>query len=484
MSSVRSSFIWNASYQVVRIIIPLITIPYLSRVLGAELLGTFSYTFTVANYFTLFVLLGLNQYGVRQLAVVRSNGKDESREFCSIFAMQLGTGAIVSSIYLGYVFFCPPSLRLISAIWFIWVISESFDVAWLFFGREQFRLITVRNFAVRLATVVLIFLFVRDRGDFLVYCLLQAAGNAISCLILWPMLKGSISFSRPSWPDVRRHIKPNVMLFAPIVAIACYTQLDKLFLGSMSSMAEVGYFDASEKISTIPLAVIQALGTVMLPHVSRLAASGEDGAAKRSVGNSVWLSGILSIAFMFGIAGVAKQFVPVFFGPGYEPVVTMMPLLSVIIPIVAWSNVLGIQCLLPYGRDRQYLVSVLAGAAVNIFLNVLLIPVFHGMGAVAAVIASELTVTLVQVLYLREGLPLGRWLLDSAPFAAIGLAMFVAVRSAGEYLGASVLGLVLQVALGAAVYALLSLAWLLVTHDERLSLFEIPLRKGRSHGED
>lgn len=475
MASIKANFIWSASYQMLRIIVPLVTMPYLSRVLGADLLGTYSYTYTVAYYFTLFSLMGLNSYGVRQIAKARSSG-DESREFCSIFAMQLCSGILVSTVYLIYTFLCEPELRLYSLIWFFWVASESFDIVWLFFGRERFRVISLRNLAIKMAAVIAIFALVHSQDDLWVYCLLQTVGNVVSVLVLWPMLRGTVKLAMPTWPEVRRHLKPNLMLFAPQVAISCYTQLDKVLLGSMSNMAEVGYFDYSEKISTIPLAVIQALGSVMLPHMSKFVAAGDKEAAERSVYNSVWFSTMLSLAFMFGIAGVSHEFVPVFFGIGYDPVVIMMPTLAVIIPIVAWSNVLGIQCLLPYGRDKEYLTSVVVGAVVNIGLNVLLIPIFQGMGAVSATIASELAVTLCQVWFLRGKLPFGGWIVSSLPYAAIGLLMFFAVRAVGTAMGATVLGLVLQVLTGVVVFAGLSLAWMLLRHDERLSMFKTNIK--------
>jgi O-antigen/teichoic acid export membrane protein len=470
LSSIRSNFAWNTSYQVVRILTPIITTPYLARVLGSEALGTYSYTYTVATYFTYFCLLGLQQYGNREIAKCQDDKAARSRTFCSIFAMQLVTGALVTIVYLVYVFLLSGSLLGCSLMWLIWVVAEAVDISWFFYGLEQFRTITIRNLVVRLALIVCIFAFVHDAGDLIVYCGLQASTFAINSLILWLMMRGKVNFVRPTLRQVAVHIKPNLTLFAPIIAISIYTQLNEIILGAMGGMSEVAYYDNAYKIVTIPLTIIQSLGTVMLPRMSNIISARDEVTAKHYIDVSSWLSQAMAFGLAFGIAGIAPEFVPVFFGPGYDPCVVLMPLFAVIIPICAWSNVMGVQYLIPHERDRQYLISVLTGAAMNVALCALLVGPMGAVGAAVATACAELTVSVAQSAFIGRALPLHRYLLDVVPFAAVGLAEYVCVRLVGVVMGATVLGVACQVVIGGAAYLVLSFVWLKFTHDQRLEL--------------
>lgn len=470
MASLRSNFVWNSSYQVVRILTPLITTPYLARVLGSEAMGTYSYTYTVTTYFTYFCLLGLQQYGNREIARCREDRAERSRTFCSIYAMQLCTSTIVLFAYLAYVFLLSGALFAVSLVWTIWVIAETFDISWFYYGIEEFRAITIRNLLVRLALIVCIFAFVHGADDLVIYCALQAGTFAVNSAILWALMRDKVDYVRPRRRDVLSHVRPNITLFAPIIAISVYTQLNEIILGQVAGMNQVAFYDNAYKIVTIPLAVIQSLGTVMLPRMSSVVAHGETGQEEHYLNVSSWLSQAMAFGLAFGIAGVAPEFVPVFFGSGFDPCVTLMPLLAVIIPICAWSNVLGIQYLIPHEMDRQYLLSVLAGAVVNIALCALLVGPMGAVGAAVATTCAELTVSVTQSLFIGRALPLGRYLLDAAPFAAVGVGEYVCVRLIGVAMGATVLGLACQVVAGGAAYLLFSFLWLRLSHDRRLKL--------------
>lgn len=470
MSSVRSNFVWNTSYQVVRILAPLITTPYLARVLGSEALGTYSYTYTVAMYFTYFCLLGLNQYGNREVAKARGDRRELSRTFWSIFAMQVGTGVIVCAAFLLYAFLLSGPLLVYTLIWGLWVLAEVVDVSWFFYGIEEFRAMTIRNVVVRVAVIAGVFVFVRDVGDLGAYCALQAAAFVVNSGVLWAMMRGRVDFVRPSRREVLSHVKSNLMLFAPVIAISVYTQFNEIVLGNVGGMSEVAYYDNAYKIVVIPLTVISSLGTVMLPRMSSVIARGDEAAAAHYLGASFWLSEAMAFGLMSGIMGVAPEFVPVFFGPGFEECERLMPLLAVIIPICAWSSVLGNQYLIPHERDRQYLESVLVGSGVDLALCAALVPGLGAYGAAVATACAELAVSLAQSAILRRELPLGRQLLDAIPFAIVGLAEYLAVRLVGTAMGATVIGVACQVVAGGAVYLALSYAWLRISHDERLGL--------------
>lgn len=448
MSSLRSNFIWNTSYQVVRILTPIITTPYLARVLGSDALGTYSYTYTVTTYFTYFILLGLQQYGNREIAKCHGDIETRSRAFCSLFVMQLLTGCLVTGVYLVYTFYLSGQLFVLSLVWLIWVLAEVFDVSWFFYGLEQFRTITIRNLAVRLALIVCIFVFVHDNGDLAIYCALQAGTFAVNSIILWMMMPGKVAFLKPSLHSVVAHFKPNLVLFAPIIAISFYTQLNEIILGVVGGMSQVAYYDNAYKIVVIPLTVIQSLGTVMLPRMSNVISAGNEEMANRYIDASSWLSQAMAFGLAFGIAGVAPVFTPVFFGPGYDLCAVLMPILAIIVPVCAWSNVLGVQYLIPHERDKQYLFSVLIGALTNIVFCVFLVGPLGAIGAAVATTFAEVSVSIFQSVSVGRALPLHRYLIDGLPFAAIGLVEFGIVRFVGFAMEASVLGLACEVLAG------------------------------------
>jgi O-antigen/teichoic acid export membrane protein len=470
MHSLKANFLWNASYQVLRIITPLITMPYLSRVLGATQLGVFSYTYSVATWFSLFCVLGLNQYGNREVARVRDDPDKLSRTFWSIYAMQIITSLIVSAIYLVYAFLSGDYF-LYSLIWFFFVITEVFDINWFFFGLEEFRITVIRNFIVRLLTVVAIFVFVHQQSDLVVYCLIQSIGGGISYMVLIPFLRGRVRFYKPKPSEVALHFLPNLQLFAPIVAISFYTQLDKVLLGNLATdIAQVSFYDYSEKISQIPLAVVQALGTSMLPRMSSIISKGQREQAHHYLDMSIWFASILSFGFMFGIMAVAQEFIPLYLGEEYLPCVVLTMTITGMIPLIAWSNALGVQYLLPMGEDRKYTVSVIVGAVVNVVSNIILIPQIQAMGAVISTLISEAVVTVIQCLYTRKELPLGKYVRSAVPYVFIGLAMFLVVRAAATPLDAlGILGFLLEIALGVVVYGGLCFVWMKATHDDRLN---------------
>lgn len=452
---------------------PLVTTPVVTRALGSDNLGIYSYTYAIAQYGTYFILLGLNQYGNREIAKVRDDEQTTSKTFWSLFFGQLFVGAIVTTAYLLFTISQNGDYRMCLIIWVIWLLAEIADVTWFFTGMEEFRLISVRNTIIRIATVVAIVLLVRAKEDLWLYCLIQSMAFAANSVVLWLMLRGRVSFYMPSVKEVARHIPSNLKLFAPVVAISCYTQLNNIMLGSFSSMSQVAYYDNSNKITLIPLAIIQSLGTVLLPRMSRELSHGKHDEALHYIDSSMWLSIAMALGLLFGIAGVSPDFVPLFFGPNFDECKLLMPLLSLIIVPCAISSVLGNQWLLPRGEDGLYLRSVLLGALVNIVLCLALIPPLQAAGAALATIAAEIVVAVSQAIFIKESLPLARYARDALPFLLAGIVEFVSIKLVSR-IGMNALSeLIAEIAIGIFVFVVFSLAILMAKKDEHLALLGI-----------
>lgn len=483
-TDVKLNFLLNAAYQLLKIAVPLLTVPYLSRVLGANGVGDYSFTYSIADYFVLAGLLGLNQYGNRAIARVREDEDSRSRTFWSIFAMQFVWSIAVAAAYLVWAAVGSGEYRVLAMIWSVWVISDALDVNWFFFGMEEFKITVTRNALLKLLSLVLIFLLVKEQTDVYMYCGITALNFILSAVVLWPFLLKRVKWYKPTVHEVLVHIKPNCLLFAPVVAISLYTQMDKIILGLLSSSEQVGLYDFSEKLSKIPLALITALGTVMLPRMSNVAAKGNKAQLNRYVNLSFYLAVSMAMCFCFGISSISPEFVPVFFGDGWNDCKVLMPILSVIIPCIAITNVLGVQYLIPTGKDKLYTASVFAGAAVNILMNLLLVPRYRAVGSAIATVVAELSVLIVQLWILRKEINYRKWMIPAVCSAACGLVMLAVVRAVAAVLGsATIISLVVEVIIGGAIYVVLALAWMKATSNPLLdSIASLGRRKRRRRG--
>lgn len=468
--SIKKNFAFNSAYQILNVLVPLVTTPYLSRTIGATGNGLFTYTQSIANYFVLFAQLGITNYGVREIASCGDDRGARSELFWNLFAMNLVWGVGISLVYLAYCFFFAQNLLLLSLIWALWVVGSVVDVTWLLNGCQEFKIPMVRNFCTRLAGMAFIFLFVHTEADTWAYVLAISAPFFINAALVWPFVKRYVDKVRPTWPKMLAHLKPNLLLFIPVIATSLYTLLDKIMLGMMAGMSETGLFDYAEKISKMPLAIITALGAVVLPRMTEVIAAGRADEAKDLIRTTMWFMEVCAFALCCGIIAVAPEFVPIFFGPGYEPCIQLMSVLSLIIPLICATNVMGIQYLVPSHRDKSFTISVLIGAAVNLAINLVAIPLAGAMGAAVATVASELAVLIAQAWMVRGELELAAYLRGAAPFTAIGVAMIAAIRLIAAALSATgistALTFLIEFAVGAAIYLILSLAWCTLTRNE------------------
>ncbi len=467
--SVKKNFLYNVSYQVLTLILPFVTAPYLSRVLGSVGLGTYSYTYSVAYYFVLFAMLGVNNYGNRTIAMVRDDPEVLRRTFWEIWSLQGCLTVLVTIAYCVYSLVCLDG-SINALIWLPYVISAALDINWLFFGLERFKITVTRNFIIKLATFALTFVVVRGDGAVFNYLALMSLSLTASVAVLWPFVLKEFNFFRPTFEGVRRHIKPNIVLFVPVVAISLYTIFDKVMLTWISGEAETGVFENGLKVAQMPFSFITALGTVMLPHASNLISVGRREQAVQYMAPSMWFATLLSFAFSFGLIAISAEFVPIFFGEGFDECKLVLPLIVAEMPFMAWANVIRTQWLMPTKKDRAYVASVIGGAIVNLGINLLLIPSFGAAGAAVGTLLAEVAVCILQTMAVRSELPLASWIYEAVPGFVIGFVMLIVVRLVVQVLPGGIPGLMLEVMIGGAVFAALSLAWFLGTKNEYLLL--------------
>lgn len=431
------------------------TAPYLARVIGAEGVGVYSYSYSVATYFVYAIMLGLNNYGNRSIAAVQDDRSERSRRFCEIYAMQAACFLIAGSAYVFYSVALSGDVT-IALLQGIYVLSALFDVNWFFFGMEQFRLAVIRNAVVKTLTAAAVFVLVRDGSDIDVYVAVMCTGFLISQIALWPFLGRYVDFVRPSLEGVSRHISPNLVLFVPVIAVSVYNILSKVVLGAMAGVDQVGYFDNAVKVVQVPTALVAAVGTVMLPRSSALVAKGEHEAAARHTERTlVYVMAFTSVA-AFGIPAVAYPFTDLFYGEGFASTAACMVVLCATVPLLGFGNVVRTQYLIPMARDRVFLWSAVCGAVANMIVNLLLIPGLGCLGAAFGSVAAEAAVLLYQLSMVRKEIPLSRYLRVAFAFLVPGAVMAV-VLALLPLPGAGVLGVAVPVFAGLSLFVALSM---------------------------
>lgn len=307
--NIIGNILYQVSYELFAMLLPLFTAPFISRMLGADMLGVYSYSRTLATYFGLFGMLGVKNYGNREISVHRDTG-DLNIWFWSIYSVQFLASLLMLIVYLGYTFFFVREDQAVTAVQAILIVDSMLDISWFLFGMEQFKKTTTCSMVVKILTTAAVFLMIREPGDLLKYCLIMSGGTFINQLLLWFYARKLVG--RPVFDGGRvlAHVKPMLILFIPVVAVSLYTMMDKLMLGAMSTNAQMGFYEASERIILCASSVITAFGTVMMPRMTKLFSDGDLRESQRYMKLSVDAIMAIAFAIALGIVSVSRLFAP------------------------------------------------------------------------------------------------------------------------------------------------------------------------------
>ena len=457
----KKNFIYNVIYQILVLILPLITTPYVSRILGADGVGIYSYTYSIAYYFMIIAMLGLNNYGNRTIAKVRDNKERLSKEFCSIYMFQLITSMTMVICYLLYVNLFDNQYKEIAYIQLLYVISSMFDINWFFFGIEKFKLTITRNTLIKVLSLILIFIFVKTENDVWKYTAILAGSTLFSNIVLFSFLRKYIKLVKVTKEEVLKHLKPNLGLFLPVIAVSIYKIMDKIMLGAMSTVAEVGYYENAEKITNVPLTIIMALGTVMLPRVSNMISNNQEDKVKGLLNKTMPFIMFLAFPMTLGVIAISKDFSIIFFGDEFEKSGYLIQLLSITLIPLSWGNVIRTQYLIPMERDKEYIISAFLGAIVNFIMNLIFIPIYASIGACIGTICAEFTVMFYQSFSVRKNLNFKQYIKNSYIFFIKALIMFVIIMVIGNYISNSLSRIIAQVMAGGFIYFIMNCKYII-----------------------
>ena len=451
---VIKNYLYNVGYQVLAIIVPLITSAYVSRVLRPAGVGANAFTNSIIQYFILLASMGIGYYGNRQIAYVRENREKMAKTFWEIQIVKT-IMTLVSCI--AFVVFMLFYTRQADYMWAqsINLIAVAFDISWFYEGIENFKVTVLKNSLVKVVSMIAIFVFIKNPSDVTLYIIILAISTLLGNLTLWPNIRRDLPrvnyrILNP-WP----HFLPMIELFVPQIAIQVYVQLNRTMLGVMVNETAAGFYQYSDSLVKMTLALVTATGTVMLPHVANAFSKGNMNQVNAMLYKSFDFVSSMAYPMMFGLAAVSLTLAPKYYGPGYDPVGKAMMIESFVILMIGWSNVLGVQYLLPIHKQKEFTISVTLGAFVNIILNVPLIHFWGLNGAMVATSISELSVTAYQLFAVRHLLNFRDLFHGSWKYFISSFLMFIVVFWMNRNLRDTWLMMFIEIIVGILIYGLL-----------------------------
>ena len=460
---VLKNYLYNLSYQILTIILPIITVPYVTRIFTSEALGNYVFYNSIVSYFSLFAMLGIGVYGTKQIAAA----SDVSSTFWNIYAIQLIASILAISVYVIAIFSIPQLGGVIPLIVGITLFAKMIDISWLFSGKEDFKKITMRNVVTRIIGVISIFTFVKSSDDLYLYVFLIVIFDFLGQFVMWMPAKKFIK--RPSFNTkiMKKNLHPIVLLFLPQVAISLYVVLDRTLLGLLGSYSDVGIYEQGQKLISILLKVVSSLGVVMLPRVANLLSERRDKEAQNMVKFSFILYNLIIFPMIFGLIAVNEVFVKLFLGKNFQDVKYVLYIVVINIMFVGWTNILGFQVLVVRNKNKEFMLSTTIPAFVSVVVNIAVIPFFGYIGASITSVVVEILVFAIQWYYSRN--IINKNLLfnkDLAKIICSSLVMFGAVMLCKMTLGFDgIVGLVIYLAVGGISY--LGMLFLLKTVNIR-----------------
>lgn len=462
------NYLYTISYQILMVITPLVTAPYISHVLHADGVGIYSYTGTIANAFSLFAALGTNIYGQRQIAYYQDDPIERSRVFWELFYIRIATTLLVSIVYV-VVSLRYKEYTLYLMLQSIAVFSVALDISWFYQGIEDFKTISVRNIAVKLATVALVFCVVKNETDLWKYILLCSLSSLVGYVFFFFKLNTKIIKVPVRELNFRRHYRFIIEFFIPIIATQIYSQLDKIMLGMMTiGDAENGYYEQARKVVNIVITLVTALNTVLYPRISNLYINGEKTQINKTYSQAFRIIMMLVIPMSIGLWFVADNFALWFFGLDFAKVGILLKISSLLLVAMAVGNFVGVQYLLPTGKQNVMTRIYIISAIINLGLNYLFIKRYLSVGALIASVAAEFFSAGAQMWLMQRGeyrfnLMDGLWkYLTSGAIMGLGIFFFQRITALS-----GVLETVVEVALGIILYGIS----LLILKEELVFLF-------------
>lgn len=477
MKKTFSNIIYSCLSQGLALIVPLITSPYLARVLGADNLGIYSYMISVCTIFSTIGLIGLNSYGTREVAYVKNNIKERSKIFFELTILR--AILLVISFVIFLTIYINTEYKIYSIIQLVWFIATFIDIVWFFSGVEEFKSVVISNTIIRILNLILVFILVKDNNDTAVYFIVTSGCTLLNIIILIPKLSKLIIVPEFRKLNLKRHLLPTLKIALPQMISYIYFQMDKVLLEAITnSTSLVAFYDQADKIVQVPVIAITAVGTVMLPrtaHVFKNNAIDElESIIKATVINSIFII----LPMMFGVMVIINDMIPWYLGEEFIPVSKIVIFMSPIIFARALSSVSSNQYFIATDKTKQLTITYSISAILNIVIDIVTIPYLQCYGAVIGTVVAEFFVTFSQYYYMNKEIKLD-WLLKIViKYVIYSLLSMIPVILIGMVMEISILKTILQILSAAISYFVI----LFIAKDEQLkNIINILLENRRNN---
>lgn len=402
--SIKLNMIMNAVLSMSSFIFPLITFPYVSRILLPTGTGKVSFANSIISYFVLFAQLGIPTYGIRACAKLRDDSERLGKTVHEIFIINAVMSIAVYIVFLAMLFIVP-EIRAEKSLFLVessLIIFSSIGVEWLYRAMEQYTYITVRSLIFKLIALIAMFALIHSEGDYVIYGAISVFAASASNILNFFNAHKLVRIKPYKNYELKRHLKPVAVFFAMSCATTIYTHLDTVMLGFVKTDADVGYYNAAVKIKSILVSVVTSLSVVLLPRVSYYIENKKTDEFHRITQKVINFVMLIAAPLMVYFMIYAKEGILLLSGEAYAASILPMQIIMPTLLFIGLTNVMGIQILVPMGCEKKVLFSEVVGAAVNLVLNAALIPRFAAAGAAVGTLVAEAAVWIVQFIELKD----------------------------------------------------------------------------------
>lgn len=446
------NYIYNTLYQIMAIIIPFITMPYLTRIFSPDQLGLNTYTLSIVNYFSLFGVLGMTMYGNRQIAYVRDDKENLRTTFWSLFFTKFITCSIAIIMYYLFIFFIGLENKTIYLIQGIYLFASLLDISWLYTGIEDFKKVVIRDSLTRIIGVILIFILVKTKDDLLLYIIIMAISNFGGTIFMWLYMPKEVKGVTIKKNIIKKNIRPLLSLFIPQISIQVYSLLSRTMIGTLSTNEQVSLYDYSQKIVQIVISIVSSMGVVIMPRVANIISNRGINEVKNIICKSFKYISYLAFPMCFGLMAVSSTFINWFLGTEFKEVGPLIAMSSIIIIAVSWANVLGVQYLIASNQERKYTISIVISAIVNVIFNIILIKHIGAFGACISLILAEYIGVIIQIILVKDDLPIFNMIFSVLKYFVISLVMYVSIILVTHSMNSNIFTNIIQVFIGVIIY--------------------------------
>lgn len=395
--SVKFNYLMNIILTLSGFIFPIITFPYVSRILLPIGTGKVSFATSVVAYFSMFAQMGIPTYGIRACAKVRDDKEKLSKTAQEIIIINSIMCIIIYIAFFFSVFLVPKfsEEKILFLIIGFTIIFNVIGVEWIYKALEQYTYITVRSLIFKVVGILLMFLLVHEQSDYVIYGGITIIGGVGANVFNLINLRRHIIIRKFQNYNFKQHIKPIAVFFGLSIATTIYTNVDTVMLGFVSGDEEVGYYNAAVKIKTIMTSVVTSLGAVLLPRTSYYVDKGLENQFKSITQKALRFTQMIAIPIAVFFCIYARNCIVFLSGDAYLQSTPAMKIIIFTLPLIGCSNIIGMQILIPHGKEKFYLLSQIIGAGTDLIINALLIPQYGSIGAAIGTVFAEAVVLIV-----------------------------------------------------------------------------------------